>query len=155
MERKIDTNPKLAMKQPQGDFSAQTDLIATTSLPPVALLENSQLNLTLKLTTCSPPGTLSREKKKEILQIVIIVKNVVFSMGVKLAVITVCFGLILMQRIANTWSICTTLAYLAKMKTKKCLLKSQNTFVKDITPIHSSKILWPKCVLKKSSISHL
>ena len=154
MERKIDTNPKLAMKQPQGDFSAQTDLIATTSLPPVALLENSQLNLTLKLTTCSPPGTLSREKKKEILQIVIIVKNV-FSMGVKLAVITVCFGLILMQRIANTGSIYTTLAYLAKMKTKKCLLKSQNAFVKDITSMHSSKILWPKRVLKKLSITHL
>ena len=28
------------MKQPQHDFSAQTDLIATTSLPQVSLLEN-------------------------------------------------------------------------------------------------------------------
>ena len=76
-------------------------------------------------------------------------------MGVKLAVITVWFGLMVMQRIANTGSIYTILAYLAKMKTKKCLLKSQNAFVKDITSMHSSKILWPKRVLKKLSITHL
>ena len=37
---RFDTNPELAMKQPQRDFSAQTDLIATTSLLQVSLLEN-------------------------------------------------------------------------------------------------------------------
>ena len=52
------------MKQPQHDFSAQTDLIATTSLPQVSLLEKSQPNLTLELTRGSPPGTPSRKKKK-------------------------------------------------------------------------------------------
>ena len=38
------------MKQPQRDFSAQTDLIATTGLAQVSLLENSHPNLTLELT---------------------------------------------------------------------------------------------------------
>ena len=52
------------MKQPQRDFSAQADLITTTSLTQVSLLENSRHNLTLKLTACSPPGTPSRKKKK-------------------------------------------------------------------------------------------
>ena len=45
------------MKQPQRDFSAQTDLFTTTSLPQVSLLENSQPNLTVALITYSFPGT--------------------------------------------------------------------------------------------------
>ena len=65
---RFDTNPELAIKQPQRDFSAQTDLIATTSLPQaqVSLLENYQPNLTLE-----PP---QRKRKKETLPIVIIVE---------------------------------------------------------------------------------
>ena len=63
--------------------------------------------------------------------------NVVFSMGVKWTMVTVGFGLMVMLRIANTGSIYTTLAYLAKMKMKKCLLKSQNIVVKGINPIKS------------------
>ena len=51
------------MKQPQRDFSAQKDLIVTTGLPQVSLLENSQPNLTLELISGSPPGTPSRKKK--------------------------------------------------------------------------------------------
>ena len=63
------------MKQPQRDFSAQTSLITTTSLPQVSLLENYQPNLTLELTAGSPPGNPSRKKKKkETLPIVIIVE---------------------------------------------------------------------------------
>ena len=53
------------MKQPQCDFSAQTDLTATTSLPQVSLLENSQPNLTLELTACSPPWNPRMEKEKK------------------------------------------------------------------------------------------
>ena len=40
-----------------------------------------------------------------------------------------------MLRIANTGSIYTTLAYLANMKMKKCLLNSYSIIVKVITPI--------------------
>ena len=109
------------MKQSQRDFSAQTDLIATTGLTQVS--QNSHPNLTLELTASLPPGNLSRKKKKEALPILIIWENVVFCMGVKSTMITVRFGLRIMLRIANTMSICTTLAYLAKMKMKKCLLK--------------------------------
>ena len=54
---RFDTNQELAMKQLQRDFSAQTDLSATTSIPQVSLLENSQPNFTMELTACSPPGT--------------------------------------------------------------------------------------------------
>ena len=117
------------MKQPQRDFSAQTDLIATTSLPQaqVSLLENYQPNLTLE-----PP---QRKRKKETLPIVIIVE--MYSVGVKWTMITVRFGLMVMLRIANTGSIYTTLTYLANMKIKKCLLKSHNIIVKVITPIKS------------------
>ena len=57
------TKPELAMKQPQRDFSVQTDLIATTSLPQVSLMEKSQPNLTLEPTACSTHGTPSRKKK--------------------------------------------------------------------------------------------
>ena len=71
------------MKQSQRDFSAQTDLIATTGLAQVSLLENSYPNLTLELTASLPPGNLSRKKKKEAPPILIIWENVVFSMGVK------------------------------------------------------------------------
>ena len=125
------------MKWPQCDFSAQTDLTATTSLPQVSLLENSQPNLTLELTACSPPGTPSWKKKKRNTANSNYCRNVVFSMGVKWTMITVQFGLMVMLSIANTGSICTALAYLAKMKMKKWLLKSQNIIVKDITPIKS------------------
>ena len=52
-------------------------------------------------------------------------------MGVKSTIITIRFGLMVMLTIANTGSIYNTLAYLAKMKMKKCLLKSQNIIVKD------------------------
>ena len=58
-------------------------------------------------------------------------------MGVKSTMITVRFGLMVMLRIANTGPIYTTLAYLAEMKIKKCLLKSQNIIVKDINPVKS------------------
>ena len=128
---RFDTNPELAMKQPQRDFSAQTDLIATTSLPQVSLLENSQPNLTLELTTCSPSRTPSRKKKNWNTAKSNYCGNVVFSMGVKSTIITIRFGLMVMLTIANTGSIYNTLAYLAKMKMKKCLLKSQNIIVKD------------------------
>ena len=111
------------MEQSQRDFSAQTDLIATTGLAQVSLLENSHPNLTLELTASLPSGNLSKKKKKEALLILIIWENVVFCMGVKSTVITVRYGLRIMLRVANTMSICTTLAYLAKTKMKKCLLK--------------------------------
>ena len=55
-------------------------------------------------------------------------------MGVKWTIITAEFGLMVILRIANTGSIYTTLAYLAKMKMKRCLLKSHNVIVKFITP---------------------
>ena len=58
-------------------------------------------------------------------------------MGVKWTIITAEFGLMVMLRIANTESIYTTLAYLAKMKMKRCLLKSHNVIVKLITPLKS------------------
>ena len=61
---RFDTNSELAMKQPQRDFSAQINLIATTSLPQVSLLENSQPDLTLELIAWSPPETPSKKKKK-------------------------------------------------------------------------------------------
>ena len=64
-------------------------------------------------------------------------ENIVFNRGVKWTMITVRFELMVMLRIANTLSIYTTLVYLAKMKMKKCLSKSQNIIVKDITPIKS------------------
>ena len=118
------------MKQPQHDFSAQTDLIATTSLPQVSLLEKSQPNLTLELTRGSPPGTPSRKKKKRNTANSNYCGNV-FSMGVKWTVITVRSGLMVMLRIANT------LAYLTNMKIKKCLPKSHNIIVNVITPIKS------------------
>ena len=44
------------------------------------------------------------------------------------------FGLIVVQRVANTGSIYFVLDYLAKMKMKKHLLKSQNIILKNITP---------------------
>ena len=133
---RFDTNPELAMKQPQHDFSAQTDLIATTSLPQVSLLEKSQPNLTLELTRGSPPGTPSRKKKKRNTANSNNCGNV-FSMGVKWTMIMAQFRLMVIVRIANTGSIYTTLAYLAKMKMKRCLLKSHNVIVKLITPIKS------------------
>ena len=133
---RFNTNPELAKKQPQRDFFAQTDLIATTSLPQVSLLEISRPNVTLELTACSPPGARSRKKKRNTADSNYC-GNVVFSMGVKWTMITVGFGLMVMLRIANTGSIYTTLAYLAKMKMKKCLLKSQNIVVKGINPIKS------------------
>ena len=77
------------MKQPQRHFSAQTDLIAITSLPQVSLLENSQPNLTLELTACSLPGTPSRKKKKRNTSDSNYCGNVVFSIGVKRTMITV------------------------------------------------------------------
>ena len=58
-------------------------------------------------------------------------------MGVKWTMITGGFGLMVILKIANTGSIYTTLAYLAKMKMKRCLLKSHNVVVKLITPIKS------------------
>ena len=58
-----------------------------------------------------------------------------YSVGVKWTMITVRFGLMVMLRIANTGSIYTTLAYLANMKMKKCLLNSYSIIVKVITPI--------------------
>ena len=61
---RFDTNPELAMKQPPRDCSAQRDLTATTSLPQVSLLENSQPNLILELTACSTPGTTPKIEKK-------------------------------------------------------------------------------------------
>ena len=133
---RFNTNPELAKKQPQRDFFAQTDLIATTSLPQVSLLEISRPNVALELTACSPPGAPSRKKKRNTADSNYC-GNVVFSMGVKWTMITVGFGLMVMLRIANTGSIYTTLAYLAKMKMKKCLLKSQNIVVKGINPIKS------------------
>ena len=57
------TKPELAMKQPQRDFSVQTDLITTTSLPQVSLMEKSQPNLTLEPTACSTHGTPQGKKK--------------------------------------------------------------------------------------------
>ena len=118
------------MKQPQRDFSAQTSLITTTSLPQVSLLENYQPNLTLELTAGSPPGTPSRKKKKRNTANSNYCGNV-FSMGVKWTVITVRSGLMVMLRIANT------LAYLTNMQIKKCLPKSHNIIVNFITPIKS------------------
>ena len=79
------------MKQPQRDFSAQTDLIAITSLPQVSLLENSQPNLTLELTACSLPGTPLRKKKKRNTSDSNYCGNVVFSIGVKRTMIMVRF----------------------------------------------------------------
>ena len=61
---RFNTNSELAMKQPQRDFSAQINVVATTSLPQLSLLENSQPNLTLELTACSPTETPSKKKKK-------------------------------------------------------------------------------------------
>ena len=61
------------MKQPQRDFSAQTDLIASTSLPQVSLLENSQLNPgTNRMLT--PWNPLKEKEKKKHCRIVIIVE---------------------------------------------------------------------------------
>ena len=61
------------MKQPQRDFSAQTGLITTTSLPQVSLLENYQPKLNpgtnRRLTPWNP---LKEKEKKETLPIVII-----------------------------------------------------------------------------------
>ena len=59
-------------------------------------------------------------------------ENVIFSMGVKWTMITVRFGLIVVQRVANIGFIYFALAYHAKMKMKKYLLKSQNIIIKDI-----------------------
>ena len=81
------------------------------------------------LTSWNP----SRKKKKRNTADSNYCGNVVFSMGAKCATITVRFRLMVMLRIANTGSIYTTLAYLAKMKMKKRLLKSENIIVKDIT----------------------
>ena len=62
------------MKQPERDFSAQTDLFTTTSLPQVSLLENSQPNLTVVLIAYSFPGTPQGKRKKETMLIVIIME---------------------------------------------------------------------------------
>ena len=53
-------------------------------------------------------------------------------MGVKWTMITVQFGLIVVQRVANIGFIYFALAYHANMKMKKYLLKSQNIIIKDI-----------------------
>ena len=96
-------------------------------------MENSQPNVTLELTAWSPAGTPSRKKKKINTADSNYCGNLVFSMGVK----KVWAGLMVMLRIANTGSVFTTLAYFAKMKMKKCLLKSQNIIIKGIIPIKS------------------
>ena len=83
------------------------------------------------------PWNLLKEIEKKTLLIGIFAENVVFSMGVKLTMNTARFGLIAVQRIENTGSIYTPLAYLDKMKMKKFLLKSQNIIEKDITLIKS------------------
>ena len=137
MERKIDTNPKLAMKQPQGDFSAQTDLIATTSLPPVALLENSQLNLTLKLTTYSPPGTLSREKKKGNTTDSNYCKKCSVQYGSKIGSDNSLVWINSNAKNCKYWVHLYYTGLSCKDEMKKCLLKSQYMIVKDITPIKS------------------
>ena len=138
------------MKQPQHDFSAQTDLIATTSLPQVSLLEKSQPNLTLELTRGSPPGTPSRKKKKRNTANSNNCGNV-FSMGVKWTMIMAQFRLMVIVRIANTGSIYTTLAYLAKMEMKR-FAKIAQYYCKTHNPY---KILRPKYVLKNVIITHM
>ena len=62
------------MKQTQRDFSAQTDLFTTTSLPQVSLLKNFQPNLSVELIAYSLPGTPQGKRKKETLSIVIIME---------------------------------------------------------------------------------
>ena len=53
-------------------------------------------------------------------------------MGVKWTMITVQFGLIVVQRVANIGFIYFALAYHPNMKMKKYLLKSQDVIIKDI-----------------------
>ena len=62
------------MKQTQRDFSVQTDLFTTTSLPQISLLKNFQPNLTVKLIAYSLPGTPQGKRKKETMSIVIIME---------------------------------------------------------------------------------
>ena len=60
--------------------------------------------------------------------IIIIVENAIFHIEGKWIMVKVQFGLIVALRTTNTGSIYTPMAYLAKMKMKKCLLKLQKMF---------------------------
>ena len=55
-------------------------------------------------------------------------ENAIFHIEGKRIMVKVQFGLIVALRTTNTGSIYTPMAYLAKMKMKKCLLKLQKMF---------------------------
>ena len=104
----------------------------------------------MELTGGSPPGTPSRKKKKRNTANSNNCGNV-FSMGVKWTMIMAQFRLMVIVRIANTGSIYTTLAYLAKMEMKR-FAKIAQYYCKTHNPY---KILRPKYVLKNVIITHM